>query len=354
MQVLIVEDDSVAVDLLGNALQEFGYEIATAENGVEALQELRTGRYQLVITDWEMPVMNGVDLCREVRARRWSNYLYIILLTSRGGSNNIACGLDSGADDFLVKPFYPDELRSRLNAAKRRMSVESRESTIFALARLAELRDSETGSHLERIREYCRILGEELACCEKFAAVVDGDFVQLLYLTSPLHDIGKVGIPDRVLCKRGRLTPEEFEIMKEHAVIGGQALDEVAQAYPCAEFLAMARDIAFTHHERYDGRGYPFGLAGDAIPLSGRIAALADVYDALTVKRVYKREYSHEEAVTMIELERGGQFDPDVTDAFLRRESDFRAMHDHFAHRESQRLLADKLPSGNGHGLFPA
>ena len=331
MRVLIVEDDPISLELLENALLEFGYEVETAENGFAAIERIRTGRIQIVITDWEMPGMSGPELCREIRTRCWSSYLYIILLTSRSGIDNIVSGLDSGADDFLVKPFPPDELRARLKAARRVLSVESRDATILALAKLAEARDAETGAHLERIREYCRILGNELASHPKFADLVDGDYVQLLYLTSPLHDIGKVGIPDSVLRKPGGLTVEEFEVMKQHTLIGGQTLEAVAISQPQAGFLAMARDIALTHHERYDGGGYPQGLAGDAIPLSGRITALADVYDALTVRRVYKPEYSHETAMSMILSERGKHFDPDVTDAFARRQADFRLMHDRLA-----------------------
>ncbi|MDZ7619826.1 MAG: HD domain-containing phosphohydrolase, partial [Patescibacteria group bacterium] len=210
-----------------------------------------------------------------------------------------------------------------LRAGERLLALESRELTIFALAKLAESRDSETGEHLERIREYCRILGEELSHWESHRDLVDGEYVQLLYLTSPLHDIGKVGIPDRVLLKPGRLTPEEFDIMKQHTILGANTLAAAAAAHPGAPFLTIAREIALTHHEHFNGKGYPTGLKGQEIPLSGRIAALADVYDALTSRRVYKPAYSHEEARTIV-LDGGGtQFDPDVVEAFLRREADF-------------------------------
>jgi putative two-component system response regulator len=194
---------------------------------------------------------------------------------------------------------------------------------IFAMAKLTESRDVDTGAHLERMREYSRILAEELSTWPKFSEIIDGDYVQLLYLTSPLHDIGKVAVSDSVLLKPGRLTPEEFEQMKKHTIYGGDTLQSVAAARPEAHFLVMARDIALTHHERFDGKGYPYGLSGERIPLCGRIVALADVYDALTSKRVYKEAFSHEEAKRIILEGCGTQFDPDIVEAFKKREHDF-------------------------------
>ena len=193
---------------------------------------------------------------------------------------------------------------------------------LFTLAKLTESRDNDTGLHLERMREYCRILAQELSTWDKYKDLIDGEYVQLLYLTSPLHDIGKIGIPDRVLLKPGRLTPDEFDIMKTHTTIGGQTLAAVTQSHPEVQYLTMARDIAFTHHERFDGTGYPFGLRGTEIPLCGRITALADVYDALTSRRVYKDKMSHAEARKIILAGAGKHFDEDIVEAFLRRESD--------------------------------
>jgi putative two-component system response regulator len=330
MRVLVVEDDCITAEMLANSLQEFGYEVATAGNGREAFELIRTGRFRLVVSDWEMPEMSGLDLCRKIRRRRWSNYIYLILLTSYEGVENVVSGLNAGADDFLTKPFQPQELDMRLRVGERILSLESRDLMIFALAKLAESRDVETGAHLERMREYCRILAEELSRQEKYRNLVDGEYVQLLYLTSPLHDIGKVGIPDRVLLKPGPLTPEEFEIMKQHTIIGGNTLHAAVSAHPVGQFLSMARDTALTHHERYDGCGYPLGLAGDDIPLCGRITALADVYDALTSKRVYKPEYSHQTARNIILNGRAAQFDPDLVDIFIKREQDFIAVHRRF------------------------
>lgn len=231
MHVLVVEDDSVSAEILGSWLRHFGYEVTTADNGRDAFELVRTGRYRLVVSDWELPGMSGVEICRQIRGRSWGSYIYVILVTSFEGVDNVVEGLNAGADDFLTKPLQPEELRMRLRAGERILSLESRDIIIFALAKLAESRDSQTGAHLERIREYCRVLADDLSHWDKFRDAIDGEYVQLLYLTSPLHDIGKVGIPDRVLLKPGRFTPEEFEIMKRHTIIGGETLSAATQAH---------------------------------------------------------------------------------------------------------------------------
>lgn len=323
LRVLVVDDEEVSTELLENSLTHFGYEVDTARDGEEGLQRIRSGRYSMVVSDWDMPGMQGDELCRRVREGHRSGYIYFVLLTSHGDMGHIVAGLQAGADDFLIKPFSPDELRVRLRTGERLLSLQSRDMMLFTLAKLTESRDNETGLHLERMREYTRILADELSRWERYAGEVDGDYVQLIYLTSPLHDIGKVGVPDKILLKPGKLTDAEFEVMKSHALLGGETLSAVARAHPSEKYLTMARDIALTHHERYDGRGYPHGLAGDDIPLSGRITALADVYDALTTARVYKPKFSHDRARQIILAGRGTQFDPDVVEAFLNREQDF-------------------------------
>jgi putative two-component system response regulator len=323
MRVLIVDDDPVTSEILVENLRQFGYDVVSASDGREAFELIRTGQFRLVVSDWQMPNMSGLDLCREIRRRNWSGYIYFILLTTHGGIENVVCGLDAGADDFLTKPFHPEELRMRLRTGERVLSLESRDLMIFAMAKLAESRDRDTGKHLERMREYSRILADELSRWPKYADTIDGDYVQRIYSTSPLHDIGKVGVPDAVLLKAGRLTPEEFDIMKRHTLLGGETLRAVAVARPEAQFLSMAYDIAIAHHERYDGNGYPRGLCGEEIPLAARIVALADVYDALTSKRVYKPAYSHSAARSIILNGSKLQFDPDVVQAFQNRETEF-------------------------------
>lgn len=324
--ILVVDDDPIAAEMLRHALSVFGYEVTLASDGVEALDHVRTGKYRIVISDVEMPNMNGIEFCREVRKRDACGYTYLILLTGRSDTDSVVEGLDAGADDYIAKPFHPSELQMRIRAGERLLALESRDLMIFALAKLADSRDNETGGHLERIREYCRLLCLELATYPEYCDKIDEIFIQTIYDTSPLHDIGKVGIPDRILLKPGRLTEEEFKIMSEHARIGGETLQAVSDAHPKAAFLRMACQIAMTHHERWDGTGYPLGLKGDDIPLCGRIVAVADVYDALTSQRVYKSAYPHHVAVNIIREGSGTHFDPSIVKAFLALQEKFRTI----------------------------
>lgn len=320
MKVLVVEDNDVALTLLQATLSSAGYHVDTARDGEEALARIRAEGHRLVVSDWEMPRMSGPELCRAIRADDAQGYVYVVLVTSHGSPQDTVEGLSAGADDFVAKPFHPSELIARVRVGERIVSLETRDMTIFALAKLAESRDPETGAHLERVRSYCRVLAKELAVDDSFKGQINTEYVRLIYLTSPLHDIGKVGIPDSVLLKPGRLSDQEFEIMKMHASLGAETLEAAIREYPGVKFLEMARDIAATHHERWDGSGYPRGLAGTAIPLSGRIAAVADVYDALTSRRAYKAAFSHEVAKAMIVKDAGAHFDPAIVAAFLRTE----------------------------------
>ncbi len=326
MQVLVVDDNPIAVDMLENTLRRAGYDVVTASSGRAALEILDRGSCQLVITDWEMPEMTGLELCRRIRYLSTLNYIYVILLTARHDASDSIEGMTAGADDFIVKPFQPSELVLRVKAGERLLALETRELLIFALAKLAESRDSDTGAHLERVRTYSRIIAEHLLKLPKYREQVNAEFVRLIYLTSPLHDIGKVAVPDQILLKPGPLTEEEFSVMKTHTTRGAETLDAALKQYPSARFLRMARDIAASHHEWYDGSGYPRGLAGQAIPLAARIVALADAYDALTSKRVYKDAFTHEKARAAVIKGRGTHFDPDVVDAFLANETKFIAV----------------------------
>jgi len=336
MRILIADDDEIALELLEHALVKAEYTVETARDGQEALARVREGGVRLVISDWEMPRMTGVELCRAIRSEEQQGYVYLILLTSHNRRADIVVGLSAGADDFIAKPFDAAELIQRVRAGERILSLETRDVAIFALAKLAESRDPETGAHLERVQCFSRILAQHMAGLEQYRDQIDAEFIRLIYLTSPLHDIGKVGIPDSVLLKPGRLSDREFEIMKTHAAIGAQTLAAALAKFPEARFLKMACDIAATHHERWDGRGYPAGKGGEDIPLCGRIVTLADVYDALTSKRVYKDAFQHEIARSIIVEESGSHFDPSVVDAFLACEEQFVAVRERFS--ESQQL----------------
>ena len=229
----------------------------------------------------------------------------------------------SSNDEFGVMAAHTNEMIRRI----RERTVElnrTRDVTILTLASLAETRDNETGAHILRTQRYVKALAEQLRAHPRFADTLDDETIDLLYKSAPLHDIGKVGIPDAILLKPGKLTDEEFVIMKGHAKIGAEALAISEKEFGSNSFLRFAREISLTHHEKWDGSGYPAGLRGDDIPVSGRLMALADVYDALISKRVYKPAFSHEKAVAIIREGRGRHFDPDVVDAMNAIEATFR------------------------------
>jgi putative two-component system response regulator len=323
MHVLTVDDDPVEREILNYSLREVGHEVQTAENGREAMEIMRASPCRMVITDWQMPLMDGLDLCRAIRAEVTNRYVYIIMLTGRQSHDDAVEGLTAGADDYIAKPFHPGELAVRVRAGERILGLETRDLAIFTMAKLFESRDPETGAHLDRVRDYCLALARGLQRRGKDGYQMRADEIEMLYRTCPLHDIGKTGIPDGILLKPGRLSDREFEIMKDHTTIGAQALDAALTQYPNARFLRMARDIAATHHECMDGTGYPAGLSGQDIPLCGRIVAVADVYDALVSKRVYKSAYKHEVSRSIITEESGMHFDPEIVAAFLDAEQQF-------------------------------
>ncbi|MEK6546081.1 MAG: response regulator [Nitrospinota bacterium] len=354
--ILIVDDNENIRGLLKNVLMFEGYETASATNGKEALEMLATDQKpDLILMDIEMPVMDGYQTCKEIRDNKEYSSIPIIVLTAVYNKNVIKKVLTIGANDYIAKPFEPEELLARISSHIRikglmkerdwlynqameyniRLEQEVKErtweiedtqdATIIGFAKLAEYRDPETGLHLERIREYCKLVAGELMTNEKYKDLINKKYIDSIYKSSPLHDIGKVGIPDSILLKPGKLTPEEFEIMKQHSMIGGDAISEAEKRLrnKRLSFLAMGKVIAYYHHEKFDGTGYPQGLKGDKIPLSARIMALADVYDALISKRVYKEAWSHEATGEVITKDSGRHFDPDVVDAFLKLKDEF-------------------------------
>lgn len=353
MRVLIVDDDDFALTVLESTLGRMGYTAVRAHDGNEAIEILRKGEIRLMVTDWDMPGMNGIDLSRAVRSDDLPGYVYIIMLTGREGAKHRLEGLCAGTDDFLNKPLDPEELLVCLKTAERILSLETRDVALFALAKLAESRDSDTGAHIERVQAYTRIVARSLSTDIKQRHGVDDEYVRLLYQTSPLHDLGKVGIPDAILLKPGRLTSDEFAVMKTHTLIGAETLDSALHRFPNVRFLQMARDIALSHHERFDGSGYPNSLAGEQIPFCARIVAIADVYDALTSRRVYKGAAQHEEARRIILSSRGSHFDSDVVDAFIRAEEQIKAVRDRLqddAEPATPKPMVACTPSIDRHG----
>jgi len=326
MNILIVDDDEVALTIAQKILSDDGQNVFLANDGIEALDIIQKDEIQIVISDWNMPNIDGIQLCQHLRSNSPIGYIYFIIVTVRNSKQDMLAGLNAGADDFITKPFEPAELLFRIRTAERILALETTSVTLFSLAKLAESKDTDTGKHLERIRLYSKLLALQLIQMPEFHEFVSPNYPELLFRTSPLHDIGKVGIPDHVLLKPGSLNDDEWKIMKQHAQIGADTLQAALDKYPGAEFLRIARDIALSHHERWDGSGYPHGLSETEIPLSARIVALADVYDALTMKRVYKSAMSCEVARGIIMDLSGMQFDPQVVQAFLDIEPQFMAI----------------------------
>lgn len=351
--ILIVDDDDMNILIL-EEIFEGRFPLLKASDGAEAVELAEKHRPWLVLMDIMMPRMNGYDACRVIKQLPEPTP-QVILVSAKASTGERVAGYNAGTDDYIIKPFDDEELIAKVGVqlrlreaqhelaeARRQLAADNvqlhetvdaqlteldntRDLIVFALANLADSRDPETGEHLERIRVYCRILADELSQTGPYQQTINQDFVDQIFLASPLHDIGKVGIPDAILLKPGRLSDREFDLMKQHALIGAHALQTVARRGGEGSFLQMAYDIARSHHEWWDGSGYPDGITGSTIPLAARIAALADVFDALTSSRVYKDAFNVEIARSMIEQEGGTHFDPAIVDAFLNRFEEFAA-----------------------------
>lgn len=324
-RVVIADDDPISLEMLHLLLESQGYTVFDAEDGEAAWELIQKTGARLVISDWEMPRLRGIDLARRVRNFAGGAYVYFILQTSREESSDLVAALLAGADDFLRKPVDPAELLARLRVGERIQSFEARDFMLLALAKLAESRDQSLGDHIERMQAYVRLLAERLHV-QGIYAEVDGYFVSNLCAVTPLHDIGKLGIPDSVLLKPTSLNNTEFELVKSHVQIGVATVDSALQRLPNAFYLQLAREVVLHHHERFDGTGYPDGLAGQAIPLGARIVAVADAYDALTSQRVYREANPHEVARSILTHESGKQFAPEIVTAFLAVEGAFEAV----------------------------
>ena len=348
--VLVVDDTADNLTLMSSLLND-RYRVILANSGQKALQIAQSETPpDLLLLDVMMPGMDGYEVCRRLKAEPKTSGIPVIFLTAKAEVEDERSGLALGAVDYITKPISPpivlarvethlnlkkaaDFLRDQneyLEAEVQRRTMEItaiQDVTILAMASLAETRDSDTGNHIRRTQHYVKVMAEQLRQHPRFAETLTDAYVDMLFKSAPLHDIGKVGIPDRILLKPGRFTPDEFEIMKTHTTLGFDAIQhaEVSLGTSVA-FLDMAKDIALYHQEKWDGSGYPKALAGEDIPLSARLMAVADVYDALISRRVYKEGMPHEKAVGIIAEGRGTHFDPDLVDAFMAAHEIFKAI----------------------------
>jgi putative two-component system response regulator len=348
--ILIVDDTPENLSVLGELLQS-SYRVRAANSGRRALQIAHSiPAPDLILLDVMMPEMDGFDVLAELRSKPATANIPVIFVTAMDATEDEERGLDCGAVDYITKPIRPAIVLARVRTqlelkqardllrnqntyleseVSRRMTENQliQDISILALARLAETRDPETGNHLHRTQEYVRTLAQALQQHPRFAHFLDDETIDALAKSAPLHDIGKVGIPDYILLKPGPLTPEEWVIMRTHAKLGSDAIALAERdATGKVEFLSLAKEIAHYHHEKWNGSGYPEGLVGDAIPIAARLMSLADVFDALICKRVYKSAMSFAEAVEIITRDSGSHFDPDIVQAFTENFEQFKAI----------------------------
>ncbi len=357
--ILVVDDTPDNLTLM-TALLKDDYRVKVAHNGERALRLVQgSDPPALVLLDIMMPGMDGYEVCRRLKADPLTESIPVIFLTARSEAEDESRGLSVGAVDYIVKPISPPVVMARIRTqlmlksasdflrgksdllesevARRTAEIQDlQDAMVLSMASLAETRDNETGNHLRRTQHYVKRLAQQLRLNPRFADELNDRCIDLLFKSAPLHDIGKVGIPDSILLKPSRLDPAEFEIMKTHTTLGRDAIVHAEQALGHeVPFLRFAREIALSHQEKWDGSGYPEALVGEAIPLSARLMALADVYDALISKRVYKPAFTHEDSVRMILEGSGTHFDPNVAQAFQAVQEDFRQIAARYRDEES-------------------
>jgi putative two-component system response regulator len=368
-RILVVDDNSINCKIINDLIIIMGYDSVMAENGLYALSTLEKQECDLVLLDICMPDMDGYQVLEYMKKDSHLCQIPVIMISALDDMESVVRCIENGADDYMVKPFNHTILKARINACLERKRMRDREnqyqdqiekfnldlqsrvsrqvseitaaqrSTIFAMAKLAESRDPETGEHLLRIREYVKILCHKLCLLSEYSNIIDDSYIENVCAASSLHDIGKVGIHDSILLKPGKLAVDEFNAMKAHTSIGAETLRDVNRLHPGNDFVRTGIEIAESHHERWDGTGYPYGLAGENIPLVARILALSDVYDALTSKRCYKEALSHTRSLEIIIDGRGKHFDPDVVDAFVSAEKDFLHIRDRYVDVELEIAL---------------
>ncbi|MEZ4599756.1 MAG: response regulator [Syntrophotaleaceae bacterium] len=348
--IMIVDDTPENLHLLTNLLRKAEFRVSAFPQGAMALRAAGQRPPDLILMDICMPGMDGYELCSRFKADTSLREIPIIFISALDDSIDKTRAFQAGGVDYITKPFQIEEVQARVNThlllrrAQQRLkdanlSLEqqvadqlqeinrSQLAMIFALAKLSHMRDDDTGLHLERVQGLCRLLARALAKRPGFEDIISDDFITIIYHASPLHDVGKVGIADSILLKQDRLTAEEFAIMKTHTVLGAATLETVFAEYPGNAFLRVGIDIAKYHHERWDGSGYPCGLKGEDIPLSARIMALVDVYEALRARRPYKEPLPHTEAKRIILESCGTSFDPEVVEAFCTVDQEFENLY---------------------------
>ncbi len=343
--VLIVDDTALNIDILVEALGN-EYDISVAMDGATALELVADNPPDIILLDVMMPEMDGYEVCARLKAKPLTADIPVIFLTALNGPEDKAKGFQVGAVDYMEKPFSIVEIRARLSAhlalllARRELKAQNRileqkvrertaqllltqNAIIESMANLAETRSPEIGVHILRTKYFVGMLGEELRQQGAFPSFFAHIDIEELGNSALLHDIGKVGISDRVLMKKGKLSPHEYDTIKQHTTIGRDILHRSRQKLGVSSFLQMAEEIAWCHHEHMDGSGYPRGIAGEEIPVSARVMAVADVYDAMIGPRFYKPSVSHDEAVAFITEHKGSHFDPQVVAAFLALQDSF-------------------------------
>ncbi len=370
--VMVVDDNPANLTLMERMLLSRGYEVRSFPRGRMALQAAREEPPDLILLDINMPEMSGYEVCDRLKSDPRLSGIPVIFLSAMNDPEDKLLGFRAGGVDYVSKPFQFEEVQARVDAHVRlrrlhlrveidnrrlhelvdlqiRKIADSQMETIFAVAKLAEARDDETAMHLERVQAYCRLLATGLSAHPRYRSTVGSAWIGNIYHASPLHDIGKVAIPDRILLKPGKLTTEEFEIMKTHTVVGAQTLRSVHEKYPDNAFIAMGIEVARSHHEWWDGAGYPDGRAGDEIPLSARIVAVADCYDAIRSRRRYKPAVPHAETCAIILGESGSHFDPGVMAVFTELADTFRDVSERMAvaHACEERDRLGRIACGN-------
>jgi putative two-component system response regulator len=354
MHILIIQNSPEFSEIIKQSLRNSEENIIFKSiSAADSLKFLQRAKPDLIISEPFFENINSIEILRKIKKNKQTSQIPFIFLSVLNKIENKTKALSLGVYDFITPPFAEDELKLKLenhiksiqeknslvhrnkileNQIKQQTKelIHIRETIAESLASLTECRDAETAGHLRRTREYIKLIATELKRKNRFKNILSDNYIKLIYKAAPLHDIGKIGIPDKILLKKGPLSIKEYEIMKTHTTLGKEALKKADLKLGENPFLETAKEIAFTHQEKWDGSGYPRGLKKEQIPLSGRLMAIADVYDALISKRVYKPAFTHEKSVKLIKQLKGIHFDPEITDSFLSVSNEFKLISQKF------------------------